>query len=274
MHLIRHKSLIKSPCCSILLLQTSSIFSSTTSSSSLLFLINTTEYFHARDTVLSPLPLLIACANTSAPKPNLPPTKARDKMASGLTAEMLTIIRNRVHPFVLRILGLEGAKKFGERLESSYHPSLAAHLPSPADARAILDFFGLDSGAVTRVLEAAGPGVLSLPPKSRNKHGGLAFPLSDALLEAYQRSAPAVASPVPETYDGYFACAIQQGLRPEFACTVGLHPEDPRFEEVGEDFYSVVSARDAARDRVAGNKYLLDELWGDRIEEEGEASVQ
>ena len=190
-------------------------------------------------------------------------------VAPTLTAEMLTIIRNGVHPFMFRVLGLEGAKEIRQRPDGSYHPSLAGHLPAPSDARGILDFFGLDSVAVDRVLEAAGPGVLSLPAKR-----GHDFPLSDGLLKAYHQSAPAAPYPLPETYDAYFSCAIQQGLRPEFACTVGLHPEDPRFVEVHEDFYQVVSARDAARDQVTGNKYLLDELWCDQMEEEGEAPVQ
>ncbi|KAK0719118.1 hypothetical protein B0H67DRAFT_642501 [Lasiosphaeris hirsuta] len=194
-------------------------------------------------------------------------------MALTLTPEMLTIIRHSVHPFVLTTLGLEGAKKFRDRSDSSYDAVLAAHLPSPADARAILAFFGLDTRAIARVLSAAGPSVLSLPAMARNSRGGRIFPLSDALASAYRRSAPAVDSPVPKTYDGYFACAVQQGLRPEFACTVGMHPEDPRFGEAGAEFYQVVGAEEAARDQVVANKYLLHELWRDRIEEEGEGQA-
>lgn len=191
-----------------------------------------------------------------------------------LTTEMLAIVRNGVHPFVLRHLGLEGATQFKDRSGSFYHPSLASNLPSASDARGILDFFGLDPATASRVLEATGPSVLSLPGKGRNRYGGRDYPLADALLEAYLHNAPAAESHVPPTYEGYFNCAIQQGLRPEFACTVGLHPEDPRFERAGADFYDVVDPKNAARDRVVANNYLLHELWGNRMEQEGEGSVE
>ncbi|GAB1312049.1 hypothetical protein MFIFM68171_02259 [Madurella fahalii] len=194
--------------------------------------------------------------------------------APNVSEEMLTAIRAGVHPFMLRVLGLSAATQALSDSRVRYDAAMASQLPAPSDARAILGFFGLDAPAVDRVLSAAGQSVFSLPPKTRNAHGGWAFPLSDALEQAYHRSAPPAQHPVPQTYEGYFACGLQQGLRPEFACTVGLHPEDPRFSELQQDFYQMVDPQNASRDKVTSNKYLLDALWCDRMKQEGDESVR
>jgi hypothetical protein len=58
----------------------------------------------------------------------------------------------------------------------------------------------------------------------------MSFPVSDALSEAYLESAPIVETEVPmlEANDVHSTVVIRQGSRPEFACTLGLHPEDSR----------------------------------------------
>lgn len=190
---------------------------------------------------------------------------------TALSEEILTIIRSGVHPFVLRVMGSTAAALAVTSM--SYHPAMADQLPAPSDARGILDFFGLDSDAITRVLSAAGPDINSLAAKARRKNGNWKFPLSDALETAYHQSAPPAVRPVPKTYEGYFACALQQGLRPEFACTIGLHPDDPRFAATHQDFYQVVSPQDASRDEVVANKYFLHALWSEQMEQEGEEAV-
>jgi hypothetical protein len=189
-----------------------------------------------------------------------------------LTKDMLTIITTGVHPFILKTLG--STPEALAHSSSDYHPSMAPYLPEPSDARGILDFFGLSSSAADRVLSAGGPNIQGLPGIQKDETTGrCSFPLSDALLEAYHESAPPVEIPFAKSYEGYLACALQQGLRPEFACRVGLHPQDVRFERLQHDFYDVVDPQEASRERVVNNKFLLNVLWYKRMKQEGEASV-
>lgn len=189
--------------------------------------------------------------------------------ATALTGSLALIVRTGVHPFILKVMGSSPAAL--AHPVTVFDESMAAHLPRPSDSRGILDFFGLDSAAAQRTLEATA--VDAHPGKVQDEATGrCGFPRSDALLRAYIDSTPPAPKSVPDTYDAWFACARTQGLRPEFACNVGLHPTDPRYGPDHADFYVVVDPENASRDKVVSNKYVLDALWRDRMRQHGLAA--
>jgi hypothetical protein len=190
--------------------------------------------------------------------------------ATALTGSLALIVRTSVHPFILKTMGSSPAAL--AHPVTVFDEKMAPYLPQPSDSRGILDFFGLDSVAAQRTLQAAAA-VDAHPGKVQDKAtGSYDFPRSNALLRAYIESTPR-APRVPDTYDAWFACAQTQGLRPEFACNVGLHPTDPRYGPDHADFYVMVSPENASRDKVVSNKFMLDALWRDRIKKQGAGAV-
>lgn len=69
--------------------------------------------------------------------------------------------------------------------------------------------------------------------------------------------------------DGYVTVALNQGLRPEFAMGVGIHPEDPRYAgDEKETWYGVRSPEDIVLEMVDMNMYLLMDLWKQKMDAE------
>jgi hypothetical protein len=62
--------------------------------------------------------------------------------------------------------------------------------------------------------------------------------------------------------DGYVYAALQQGLQPVFARAVGIHPDDPGFDVIG-DSYLKSTPQGLTLELVSSNMYLLINMWRD-----------
>jgi hypothetical protein len=185
--------------------------------------------------------------------------------------QRLALIRTGVHPFIFNVLGT--SPEALERSPTTYHPAMAPYLPKPSDARGILHFYGLNDATISRILSTKGSKLASVPGKIRNAAGKWEFPLALVLESVYLTTAPQPKLPVPRTYSSYYSCGLQQGLRPEFACTLGLHSQDPRNRYMSTEFYDLVSAVDGSRDIVVSNCFILRQLWLSQMEWENKEST-
>ncbi|KAH8432803.1 uncharacterized protein LDX57_010432 [Aspergillus melleus] len=144
----------------------------------------------------------------------------------------LTISRGGIHPF----LGpLEPSNEYPYYI---FHPDWA--LPDPADTRECLKWVGLSDDKIIQVEQKfnelypdyQGP-VCGYDEKytSGGTPGGrnyIDFPVVARMVKVYYGMVDHWSSDHEYTHEGYIKKAIQQGLRPEFAVSCGMHKDDPR----------------------------------------------